>query len=144
MCSFYFYCFCPNLQQRSISALQWCRSRGGWGDISPPIFQVGGMACTIIPPIFRGGISYYTNNICEVPTKIMQEIAGFECGNAKISLGSLCSFAFYRLSQCVWFAGSFGGVYSVLSLVGKLHRRNKLTDKHVILCIYSDMYSDAD
>ena len=23
---------------------------GGWGDISPPIFQVGGMACTIIPP----------------------------------------------------------------------------------------------
>ena len=52
---------------------------------------------------------------------------------------SLCSLAYYRLYQCVWFAGSLWGVYSVLSLVGKLHRCNKLTDKHVILCRYSQI-----
>ena len=60
---------------------------GGMGGIYPPqYFRWGGWPVQSSPPIFHGGISYYTNNICEVPTKMTQEIAGFECGNAKISL----------------------------------------------------------
>ena len=106
---------------------------GGWGDISPPPNILGGgMACIIIPPppIFHGWMSYYTDKISEVPTIIMKEIAGFECRNVKIFLARSARSHTYRLSRCGRLAGSLWGVYSAMSLVGKLHRMytcNKVT-----------------
>ena len=69
---------------------------GGMGGYIPPPPNIlgGGMACIIIPPIFHGWMSYYTDKISEVPTKIIKEIAGFKCRNAKKFPRSLCSLAY--------------------------------------------------
>ena len=55
----------------------WVSIPGGGGYIPPPNILGVGVACIIIPPIFHGWMSYYTEKISEVPTNIMKEIAGF-------------------------------------------------------------------
>ena len=71
---------------------------GMGGGVYPPNIYVGGwpVLSSPPPPIFHGSMSYHTDKISEVPTKIMKEIAGFECRNAPI----------HRLSRCGRVAGS--------------------------------------
>ena len=84
---------------------------GGMGDISPQYFRWGGggMACIMItplPPIFHDLMSYYTDKISEVPTKIMKEIAGLKCRNATSFLARIHRYKTYKLSRCGRVAGS--------------------------------------
>ena len=60
---------------------------GGVGDISPSRYFRWGDGLYYHPPpppnISRLNVILYRQNICEVPTKIVKETAGFECRNAK-------------------------------------------------------------
>ena len=54
------------------------------------------MACIIIPQYFKIECHIYTDNISEVSTKIMKEIAGLECRNAIIIFIIIIIFFFFK------------------------------------------------